>query len=622
MNENDEWRLPFGANPEGWDTRFRVWAPGHERVDVILYGPGPERVQPLRAEDEGYFSALAEGVGAGSRYRYRLDGADTYPDPASRSQPDGVHEPSEVVDPGAFRWTDHDWRGLPLEELLIYELHVGTFTEDGTFDAVAEQLPYLRELGVTAIELMPVADFPGQRNWGYDGVCLYAPARVYGGSEALKRLVDAAHRHGLAVLLDVVYNHFGPEGNYLPAITSGKIFTEAHQTPWGAAINYDGASSRAVREFVIQNALYWIHEYHLDGLRLDATHAIIDTSAKHLLQELVERVEQDRRIERDVVLIAEDDRNERRLVTPIAEGGYGLDAVWADDFHHQLRRLTAGDREGYYANYSGTVTDLGRTLERGWYYEGQIYPERGKPRGTSAAGIPAPRFVHTLQNHDQVGNRALGERLHHQIDPAAFRAATALLLLSPYTPLLFMGQEWAASTPFLYFTDHPEELGRLVTRGRREEFEGFSAFSDPAQRARIPDPQDPDTFRRSVLRWAEQEDTPHRPMLQLYRELLALRRTHPAARERSRKHFAVRALEPGGLTLQRRAVNGAMLLVVCAFAGPLTLDVREFGGRGGGCAAERLRLWTEDERFGGDAAAPSLEQGKLHLPSTGAAVLE
>jgi maltooligosyltrehalose trehalohydrolase len=429
----------------------------------------------------------------------------------------------------------------------------------------------------------------------------------------MQRFVDAAHARGLAVLLDVVYNHFGPEGNYLPAITSGRIFNEAHHTPWGAAVNYDGEQSDAVREFVIRNALEWVRDYHIDGLRLDATHAIIDDSETHILQELGERGRSAIGEDRHVVLIAEDERNDRRLVTPVGDGGFGLDGVWADDLHHQLRRLMAGDDEGYYANYSGTVSDVAATLRSGWFYEGQLYPSHDEPRGTPAGDLPPPRFVHTLQNHDQIGNRAMGERLHHQVELPVWRAASALLLLSPYTPLLFMGQEWAASTPFLYFTDHPEELGKLVTSGRREEFAGFSMFNDPEQRERIPDPQAPRTFHDSVLRWAEREDAPHRGVHALYRELLHLRATHPALRRRDRGSFAVDPLTEGGLLLRRQDEDGARILVACAFRGPL--DV-ELGGDG------RLLLWSESERFGGSVNAPRVEGRTLRLPGAGAAVVE
>ncbi|HEX2092587.1 MAG TPA: malto-oligosyltrehalose trehalohydrolase, partial [Longimicrobiaceae bacterium] len=590
---------PLGARVDERGVEFRVWAPGHRQVDVVVYGPNEESLHPLAPEGEGFFAGRVEGLRARARYRLRLDEGDTFPDPCSRSQPEGVHGPSEVVDPAAFPWTDGGWRGIPLEEMVIYELHVGTATPEGTFDALIGRLDYFVELGVTALELMPVAEFPGERNWGYDGVCLFAPDSSYGGPEGLRRLVDAAHGRGVAVIQDVVYNHFGPEGNYLPVFSSGRIFTERHHTPWGAAVNYDSEGSAAVREMVVQNALHWAHEYHLDGLRLDATHAIIDDSPTHILTELAERVRASLGPERHFVLMAEDERNDRRVVLPIEEGGIGLDAVWADDFHHQLRSRVAGDDEGYYADYTGTVEDLAATLGRGWFYQGQHSEHRGEARGTPAKGIPPQRFVHCIQNHDQVGNRALGDRLHHEVDPALYRAASALLLLSPYTPLLWMGQEWAASTPFLYFTDHPEELGKRVTEGRRNEFRGFSAFQDPSMRERIPDPQSPDTFRRSKLRWEEQERMPHAGILALYRELLRLRRTRPALRPGG--SFRVAALGGEGIALRREGPEGGALLLLVSFSEGLRAET---GAREETRAPEgsrwELLLATEEGRFGGD----------------------
>lgn len=621
---SNNWHLPIGANPDASGVTFRVWAPGHERVDVIIYGPDAEAVHPLAAEADGYYTAHIEGIGAGARYKYRLDGSDTFPDPASRSQPDGVHGPSEVVDPNAFRWTDEGWRGLPLEAMVLYELHVGAATPDGSFGALIDRLDDLVELGVTAIEIMPVAEFPGERNWGYDGVDLYAPASAYGGPDAFKRLVDAAHGRGLVVVLDVVYNHFGPEGNYLPAFTSGRIFTERHHTPWGAAVNYDGEQSGPVREFVIDNALYWIHEYHVDGLRLDATHAIVDDSPVHILQELTTRVRASAGPERHLVFIAEDERNERKVITPVEEGGLGLDGVWADDFHHQLRRLIAGDREGYFRFYSGTAEDLARTLRQGWYDEGQTPDLRDEPRGTPAGDLPPPRFVHCIQNHDQVGNRALGDRLSQDVHSAIYRAASALLLLSPYTPLLWMGQEWAAATPFLYFTDHPEELGKLVTEGRREEFKGFSAFADPESRERIPDPQAADTFLRSKLHWEERGRPPHAGVRRLYRELLALRRAEPALRSRARDSFRAAALGDAGLALRRSDGNAGAILLVVSFTGPLRIDLADREETRAPDGGEwKLLLATGEARFGGRGgeAVRLGPGGALDLAGAGGVVL-
>jgi maltooligosyltrehalose trehalohydrolase len=612
-----------GANLVEGGTEFRVWAPTAESVDVVIYGPDAERMEALEKEDGGYYARTVEGVGAGARYKWRLDGGDVFPDPASRAQPEGVHGPSEVVDPSAFAWTDGRWRGVPLEEMVVYELHVGTATPEGTFRSLIARLDDVRDLGATAIELMPVADFPGERNWGYDGVYPWAPARAYGGGEGLRALVDAAHQRGLAVVMDVVYNHLGPEGNYLHAVTGGRFFTGRHETPWGEAINYDGEGSEAVRGFVVANALHWLREYHVDGLRLDATHAILDESEVHLLRELADALRDEVPIDRQFVTFAEDERNERRVVTAIEEGGMGIGAVWADDFHHQVRVLTAGDRDAYFADFTGTVEDLALTLRKGWLYEGQRSPNHDRPRGTPADDIPPPRFVHAIQNHDQVGNRALGERLHHQVDLSTYRAASALLLLSPYTPLLWMGQEWHASAPFLYFTDHPEELGRLVTEGRRREFAKFREFSSEDVRERIPDPQAEETFTRSKLDWSERARPPHAPILAFYREMLRIRREHPALKPRDRASFAVACVADGVLAMRRTGPKDAALLLVCNFGGPARVDLHAtFETRAPGGRPWRLGLWSEEARFGGQGGSIAVsDKGVLELPGTGAAVL-
>ena len=468
-------------------------------------------------------------VGAGTCYRYQLDHDGPYPDPASRYQPHGVHGASMVLDPSAFRWSDAGWTGEPLHALVLYELHVGTFSSPGTFAGATSRLPQLRDLGITAVELMPVADFPGHRNWGYDGAALFAPARCYGTPDQLRQFVDTAHGLGIAVLLDVVYNHAGPDGSYLSRF-SPYYFTNRHSSPWGEGVDVDGEYSAPVREFVIENALHWIHEYHMDGLRLDATHAIQDGSPRHLLAELTARVHESVS-HRHVHVIAEDHRNLAMMVTPRRESGWGLDAVWADDFHHQMRRLLAGDSDGYYRDFSGTTADLATTLRQGWFFTGRYSEHLREPRGTDPTAIPAPRFVVCLQNHDQVGNRARGERLHHQIDAAAFRAASVVLLTAPQTPLLFMGQEWAASSPFQYFTDHDEPLGRLVTEGRRREFRDFVAFADAGAGEGIPDPQAIATFLASRLDWAEREVEPHASMVRLHAALLAFRRTELAGED-------------------------------------------------------------------------------------------
>lgn len=616
------WSLPIGAEATAEGVRFRVWAPGHETVDVVIYGPAADALHRLEPEGEGYFSAVVPGVTAGARYRYRLDEGESYPDPASRSQPDGVHGPSEVVDPRAFAWTDGAWTGLRMDRLVVYELHVGTFTEGGTFDAAIERLPELAELGVTAIEVMPIANFPGTRNWGYDGVNLFAPATAYGGPEGFRRLVDAAHGLGLGVVLDVVYNHLGPEGNYLPAITSGAFLTDRHRTPWGQAVNFDGPDSAPVRELVVSNALHWAHEYHVDGLRLDATHAIVDDSPVHILAEIAAALHA---LPRPRLAIAEDERNEIGVVLPRDRGGFGLDGVWADDVHHQIRRLTAGDQEGYFAAYAGTAEAVAETLRRGWWRPApdDAGPEAAAP--PTEMEVPPYRFVHCIQNHDQVGNRAMGERLNHQVGHDVYRAVSALLLASPYTPLLWMGQEWAASTPFLYFTDHPDELGRLVTEGRREEFRGFSAFRDPEQRERIPDPQSPETFTRSRLRWDERAAPPHAGVLALYRQLLALRSAEPALRSGRRDGFSVAALGEGALVMRREPEreDASRFLLVVNLKGEIRreLDAAPITAHPGG-ARWCFELATEEARFGGSGDWGRLEpEGLVHLQRPGAVLL-
>lgn len=596
------WTASLGAWPDPAGTAFRVWAPRQAAVEVIVERPHGDAVHALAPFPDGTWSAVVPGVAAGDRYRYRLAPDRVLPDPASRYQPAGVHGPSEVVDPRRFAWTDRRWTGLDRDRLVIYELHVGTFSPEGTFAGAAARLPAVAAFGVTAIELMPVADFPGDRNWGYDGVALFAPARCYGAPDDLRRLVDAAHGLGLGVILDVVYNHLGPDGAYLAAF-SADYFTERHHTPWGAGLNFDGAGSERVREFFIENAHHWVHEYHVDGLRLDATHAIADAGPRHILAELAASVRESAP-GRGVLIVAEDHRNLRAIVSAEGDGGWGLDAVWADDFHHQCRRLLAGDRDGYFGDFTGRTDDLAATIRDGWFYQGQYSAHLNQPRGTDPAGLPAASFVICLQNHDQVGNRALGERLHHQIDLAAYRAATALLLLAPQTPLLFMGQEWAAGTPFCYFTDHHDELGRLVTEGRRSEFRHFAAFADPAGRARIPDPQALTTFEASRLRWDERDVEPHASIIRLYQALLALRRTEPAFKPGAAWHVA--ALDEGTIGLRRGDAAGLLVIVRLAGGGevdftPLASDV--------GTRRWRAVLSTEDPDFAVDPSPPEIGAG-------------
>ncbi|MGB4782458.1 malto-oligosyltrehalose trehalohydrolase [Candidatus Methylomirabilis sp.] len=515
---------------------FQVWAPRCERIDLLLEPrANPRRVEMDRGEDR-VFKVLLDDVPAGSRYMYLLHGAAKRPDPVSRYQPEGVHGPSILIDPSTYTWGDQGWRGLTMKELIMYELHVGTFTTEGTFAAVIPYLPYLREeLGVTAIELMPVAEFPGRRGWGYDGVHLYASHSGYGGPDGLKALVDACHRNGLAVVLDVVYNHLGPEGNYLREF--GPYFTDRHKTPWGEAVNFDGDDSAMVRRYIIDNALYWITEYHVDGLRLDAIHGIFDESPVHILRELNDVVQtQATRLGRSVLVIAESDLNDARVITGVEEGGYGLAGQWNEDFHHAVHARLTGERDGYYQDF-GTLKDIAQALSHGFVYEGQYSAFRGRPHGTSARHIPGERFVAFAQNHDQVGNRSKGERLVTLIPFEAVKLAAALVLWSPYVPLVFMGEEYGEPSPFQYFTSFFDEtLAEAVRRGRREEFARFS------WRTEVPDPQDPATFERSRLHLELRNEPLHRQLLAFYRELIRLRKTHASLGIVERKRRIVHTL--------------------------------------------------------------------------------
>lgn len=519
-------RMPFGSQPEaGGGVRFRLWAPAARQVSLCL-----EAAElPMQAVGQGWFELGVADARPGSRYRFRIDGDLRVPDPASRCNPEDVHGPSEVVAPAAFAWADGEWRGRPWEEAVIYELHVGCFTPAGTFAAVVERLDELAELGVTVIELMPVADFPGRRNWGYDGVLPFAPDSSYGRPEDLKNLVQAAHARGLMVLLDVVYNHFGPEGNYLHAYAA-PFFDTARRTPWGPAINFDGPGSQQVRRFFIDNAVYWLEEYHFDGLRLDAVHAIADSSTPDIVEALGAAVRQGPGRQRQIHLILENDRNQAGYLGRDAAGAPRCaTAQWNDDFHHPVHRLLTGETAGYYADYAVTfgapARHFAHALAEGFAFQGEFSPYRGnRPRGEPSDHLPPSAFVNFLQNHDQVGNRAGGERLCQLAPPAALAAASAILLLAPTPPLLFMGEEFAATQPFLYFCDFAPELAAAVRAGRYREFAG--AASPASQDAPIdpPDPNAAATFAACVLDWASRWQPPHDRWLAFYRSLLALRR--------------------------------------------------------------------------------------------------
>jgi len=510
--------MPFGAEVLGdGGVRFRLWAPAAQRIDVVF----GNKARSTTRLDGGWFE-LTEKAAAGTRYRYRVDGSQEVPDPASRFQPEDAEGPSEVIDPRAFEWQDDGWRGRPWPEAVIYELHVGTFTSQHRFSAVIPKIPYLKDLGVTAIELMPLADFAGRRNWGYDGVLPYAPDASYGRPEALKSLIQAAHKLGLMVFLDVVYNHFGPKGNFLHRYAP-QFFTDRHKTPWGAAIDF---ALDPVRQYFIHNTLYWLEEYRFDGLRFDAVHAIIDESPRHILEELALEVRK-KLPDRHVHLILENDANQARFLGP---GKY--DAQWNDDSHHAYHVLATGEADGYYVSYvDAPAKHLARCLAEGFAYQGEVSPFSKAPRGEPSAQLAPSCFVDFMQNHDQIGNRAHGERLASLADENKLKVLSSILLLAPSPPLLFMGEEWGCRQPFLFFCDFEGDLGEAVRKGRRGEFARFAAFADPRARARIPDPLSEQTFQRSVLRWKDARSAAGKAWLAHYTELLELRKTEIATRK-------------------------------------------------------------------------------------------
>ncbi|WP_141581012.1 malto-oligosyltrehalose trehalohydrolase [Actinomadura sp. WMMA1423] len=557
-------------------ARFEVWAPAAGRVDVVAGGAR----YPMDARPSGRWEAEVADADHGTDYGFVLDEADeVLPDPRSPWQPEGVHGQSRVYDHGRFAWTDRHWHGRPLPGSVLYEMHVGTFTPEGTFDAAIERLDHLVALGIDAVELLPVASFPGHHGWGYDGVHLWAPHEPYGGPDGLKRFVDAAHARGLAVVLDVVYNHLGPDGNRLGSY--GPYFTSAHATPWGDAVNFDQEGSDEVRAFVVQNALMWLRDYHLDGLRLDAVHAFTDHGAVHILEEMGRAVSAlSAHLGRELFLIAESDLNDPRLVTSREAGGYGLDAQWSDDFHHALHAALTGERQGYYCDF-GSLETLEKAFTKAFVHDGTMSTYRGRHHGrpVNVRETPAHRFLGFLQNHDQVGNRAAGDRIGALLpSPGLLKVGAALLLLGPFTPMLFMGEEWGASTPWCYFTDHQDpDLARAVSEGRRRE------FSRHGWSGEVPDPQAVDTFRRSVLDWAEPDRSPHRDLLEWHRDLIALRRSRPE-------------------------LNDPRLTAV---------TVETHGGAGGGAAAGGAAARALTVRRGPVCVAANLGDGPVVLPMPG-----
>lgn len=537
---------------------FRVWAPRAESVAVRITFPG-ERLVPLERGEKGYYQGEVTGVEPGSLYKYVLDGEKERPDPASRHQPEGVHGPSQVTSSRGFPWTDRSWRGPAKSDLVFYELHVGTFTPEGTFDSVIPHLEDLRELGVTAVELMPLAQFPGSRNWGYDGVFPFAAHNSYGGPDGLRRLVNACHERGLAAFIDVVYNHLGPEGNYLRDF--GPYFTDRYRTPWGEAVNFDGPGSDEVRRFFIESALYWLEELHFDGLRLDAVHAITDKSSLPFLEELAGAVHRlAERLGRRIYVIAESDLNDPRIIRPPSAGGFGIDGQWTDDFHHALHSLLTGEEDGYYRDF-GRVKHLARAFKEGYVYTGQYSAYRNRRHGRRPQLCNATQFVVFAQNHDQVGNRAFSRRLSTLVPFDGLKLAAGTVLLSPFVPLLFMGEEYGETAPFLYFTSHSDpEVVEAVREGRKEEFAAFD------WKGEVPDPQDEATFQRSQLNHQLKEQERHRVLRDFYRHLLRLRREVPALKDLSMKKLEAVACEKEQVLFARRWSGESEVCIIFSFS--------------------------------------------------------
>jgi len=553
------WRLNLGAEvlPEG--VGFRVWAPECQHVDVVLEGDYPQSIFPLTPEENGYFSTIVPHLKAEMLYRYRLNKDQCYPDPCSRFQPQGPHGPSMIVEPHAYQWQDASWPGVRMQGQVIYEMHIGAFTAEGAFDAAARELPELQQLGVTLIEIMPVAEFPGRWNWGYDGVGLYAPSHTYGDHEAFKRFVDAAHKLKLGVILDVVYNHLGPDGNYLP-VYSTQYFTDRYKNDWGQAINFDGPRSREVREFFIRNACYWIAEFHLDGLRLDATQDIHDASPMHVLAEISQRT-REAAGGRPIVLIAENEPQQVICVTPIEQGGYGLDGMWNDDFHHAAQVALTGRREAYYADYRGQPQEFLSVMKYGFLYQGQHYYWQQQPRGSVVTTQPASAFIIYTQNHDQVANSLFGERITALTTPACYRALSALMLLAPETPMLFMGQEFGSSHPFLYFADHDNKtLAQNVYKGRKAFLAQFPSYSSLEAQDAVPDPGFPATFERSKLDFSER--VAHASLYLFHQDLLRLRRDDSIIARQDRRQLDGAVLGPAAFVLRFFADAGDDRLLV------------------------------------------------------------
>ena len=611
--------IPVGAEPSaGYGVHFRVWAPDHNRVQLLLEsGPGSPSETEL-AREEGYFVGLAATAAAGTRYRYQVDGAGPFPDPASRFQPDGPHGASEVVDARAFQWTDPDWQGVALDGQIICEVHIGTFTDEGTWEAAARQLPELAESGITLVEVMPVADFPGRFGWGYDGVDLFAPTWLYGQPDDMRRFVDQAHAHGIGVLLDVVYNHLGPEGNYL-AEFSPDYFTKAYSNEWGDAINFDGRNAAAVREFFAANAEYWIREFHLDGLRIDATQQIFDSSREHILAQIA-RAARTAAGGRRIILIAENEPQVTKVARPAERGGYGLDALWNDDFHHSAMVALTGRNEAYYTDYLGSPQEFISAVKYGYLYQGQRYKWQKKRRGSPSAGLSAPQFVNYIQNHDQVANSTRGQRVQSLTSPGRYRAMTALLLLAPNTPMLFQGQEFASSKPFYYFADHTPELAKTILEGRARFLSQFRSLALPEMRESLLDPGNPTTFQKCKLDFAERDQ--HAALYAMHKDLIRMRRQDPVFRMQGRSGLDGAVLGAEAFVLRYFGGDGDDRLLLVNLGRDVHLDPAPEPLLAPPEGQEWMLAWsTEEIRYGGSGTyAPDTEEN-WRLPGHAALVM-
>lgn len=608
--------MPVGAETaSSGGVHFRVWAPRRWKVDVLV----EDRSYPLQAEQNGYYSGFLADASAGTRYRYRLDGGEAYPDPASRFQPEGPHGPSEVVDPDAFAWPDQDWKGADIRGQIVYEMHVGTFTREGTWKAAIGELPALANIGITVLELMPVNEFPGRFGWGYDGVHPFAPTRVYGSPDDFRQFVAEAHRHGLAVILDVVYNHLGPDGNYFGHF-SPYYFTSKHRTDWGQAINYYDEHCEPVREFFIANAGYWIREYHLDGLRLDATQNVYDESEDHILAAMTREVRKQAQ-GRKTIVVAENEPQDVRLVRPAEEGGYGMDALWNDDFHHSAMVRMSGHCRAYYSDYAGTAQEFVSSAKYGYLFQGQWYQWQKQRRGTPTYGIPPYRFVTFSQNHDQIANSARGDRAHHLTAPGIYRAMAALMLLAPGTPMLFQGQEFAASAPFLFFADHKPEIAMQVREGRREFLAQFRNLAQPVMWNGFALPDDPATFERCKIDHTERESHPEE--YAMHRDLIRLRRSEKAFQRQEYGAVDGAVLGTDAFVLRYFVEDGDDRLLVVNFGNDLHLESAPEPLLAPPDGMEWEVQWSsEDPRYGGDGTLPFDVEARWRIPGQAAVVLK